>query len=145
VESPRPKNLVVVLLDSLNRHLLEAYGGVEFAWGRHVGVTDGRLRYQRGCGATNFPLAMWYNRWSTMPIPAFPQIRLPRPEAGDPLPFWAAGPPPSASHLFDIDADPGELEDRTGTVDEAEMRDAMATMLEEISAPEELLERVGLA
>jgi arylsulfatase A-like enzyme len=28
---PRPKNLVVVLMDSLNRHLLEAYGGDEFA------------------------------------------------------------------------------------------------------------------
>jgi hypothetical protein len=137
-------------------------------WGRHVGITDGRLRYQRGCGDSNFPLALWSNRWSTMPIPAFPQIRLPRPdgraalrrmpgtdvpvirqpfEAGDPLPFWAAGHPPSDSHLFDIDIDidPEELEDRTGTSDEVEMRDALDTVLRDISAPEELLERVGLA
>ena len=28
---PRPDHLVVVLLDSLNRHLLGAYGGTEFA------------------------------------------------------------------------------------------------------------------
>ena len=87
-------------------------------WGRHVGVTDGRYRYLRGCGEDNgnFPLSMWSNRWSTMPIPAFPQIRLPRPdgratldrmpgtdvpvirqpfEPGDPLPFWAGHIPPS--------------------------------------------------
>ena len=30
-EGPRPKNAVVVLLDSLNRHMLGAYGGTEFA------------------------------------------------------------------------------------------------------------------
>ena len=28
--SPHPKHVVVVLLDSLNRHLLGAYGGTEF-------------------------------------------------------------------------------------------------------------------
>jgi hypothetical protein len=28
--SPRPKNAIVILLDSLNRHMLGAYGGIEF-------------------------------------------------------------------------------------------------------------------
>jgi arylsulfatase A-like enzyme len=134
-------------------------------WGRHVGITDGRFRYLRGCGETNFPLSMWSNRWSTMPIPAIPQFRLPRPdgratldrmpgtevpvirqpfEPGDPLPFWAGHVPPSGSHLFDVDADPAELEDRTGTADEVEMLDAMAGTLTEISAPRDLLERIGI-
>jgi hypothetical protein len=79
-----------------------------------------------------------------MPGTDVPVIRQPF-EAGDPLPFWAAGHLPSDSHLFDVDTDPDELEDRTGTSDEVEMRDALATVLREISAPEELLERVGLA
>jgi arylsulfatase A-like enzyme len=134
-------------------------------WGRHVGITDGRLRYLRGCGEANFPLSMWSNRWSTMPIPAFPQFRLPRPdgratlarmpgtevpvirqpfEPGDRLPFWAGHQPPSESYLFDIDVDPAELENRTGTSDEGEMLNALAAMLREISAPEDLLERVGV-
>ena len=81
-------------------------------WGREVGITDGHHRYLRGSGGSNFPLSMWSNRWSTMPVPAYPEIRLlPGPtggpnretmpgtevpvirqpfEAGDPLPFWAA-------------------------------------------------------
>ena len=60
----------------------------------------------------NRPLSMYSNRWSTMPIRAFPDIRLPRPDArarlepapgttvpvirqpfdpSDRLPFWAGG------------------------------------------------------
>jgi arylsulfatase A-like enzyme len=135
-------------------------------WGRHVGITDGQFRYLRGCGDTNFPLSMWSNRWSTMPIPAYPQIRLPRPdgratlrqmpgttvpvirqpfEPGDQVPFWAGLQTPSDSHLYDVEIDPGEVEERTGTPAEAGMLDALATMLREISAPEDLLARVGVA
>jgi arylsulfatase A-like enzyme len=135
-------------------------------WGRHVGVTDGRFRYLRGCGETNFPLSMWSNRWSTMPIPAYPEVRLPRPDAratlrrmpgtdvpviwqpfepGDRLPFWAGHLPPSDSHLFDILNDPGEEDNRIGTSDESQMLDALASMLREISAPEDLRQRVGVA
>jgi arylsulfatase A-like enzyme len=50
-------------------------------WGRHVGITDGRFRYLRGCGDSNFPLSMWSNRWSTMPIPASPRYVCPGPTA----------------------------------------------------------------
>jgi hypothetical protein len=45
-----------------------------------VGVTDGRRRYLRGCGEENFPLTVWSNRWSTMPIHPFPELRMPRPD-----------------------------------------------------------------
>jgi arylsulfatase A-like enzyme len=136
-------------------------------WGRHVGVTDGRHRYLRGCGdGDNFPLSVWSNRWSTMPIPVFPQIRLPRPdgratldrmpgtevpvirqpfEAGDQLPFWAVGSPPSASYLYDTDVDPHETENQVGTQTETALRDGLATELRRIDAPRDVLERIGVA
>ena len=136
-------------------------------WGREVGITDGRRRYLRGCGETNFPLSMWSNRWSTMPIQALPELRLPRPDrratletmpgtdvpvirqpfvAGDPLPFWAAGAPPRQTLLFDTDVDPGELENRASTTDpdERELRVALADELTRIGAPPDLRERLQL-
>ena len=45
--TPRPKNLVVVLLDSLNRHMLEAYGGDEFATPNIAGFAERSLRFTR--------------------------------------------------------------------------------------------------
>ncbi len=134
-------------------------------WGQHVGITDGRHRYLRGCGAANLPLSMWSNRWSTMPVPRLPDLVLPRPdaratlrtmpgtgvpvirqpfEAGDALPFWALG-TPSETLLFDTDLDPGETEDRRGGPEEAALRDALAEELRRIEAPEDLLARVGVA
>ena len=119
-------------------------------WGRHVGITDGRHRYLRGSGPDNFPLSMWSNRWSTMPIPPLPQLRLPRPdrratlqfmpgtdvpvicqpfEKGDRLPFWAGSQPPSVSYLFDTGTDPDETENRVGDAVEGEMVDALVTQL----------------
>jgi arylsulfatase A-like enzyme len=135
-------------------------------WGRHVGVTDGRYRYLRGCAADNFPLSLWSNRWSTMPIPPLPELRLPRPDKratldsmpgtevpvirqpfapGDQLPFWAGTRPPSETLLFDTDTDPGEMENRTGEAIEHHLVEAMATQLREISAPADLLERIGIS
>jgi len=134
-------------------------------WGRHVGVTDGRHRYLRGSGTQNFPLSMWSNRWSTMPVTALPDLRMPRPDGratlrtmpgtgvpvicqpfapGDALPFWAGLSPPNSCHLFDTDLDPGELENRTGTPLEQEMIDALASELRSIDAPSDLLERIGV-
>ena len=69
----RPKNLVVVLLDSLNRHLLEAYGGDEFATphralrpralrftGHHVGSLPCMpARHDILVGALDFPWRPW--------------------------------------------------------------------------------------
>jgi arylsulfatase A-like enzyme len=135
-------------------------------WGRQVGATDGRYRYLRGCADQNFPLSVWSNRWSTMPIPAFPQLRMPPPdmratleempgtgvpvirqpyEAGDRLPFWAGHIPPSDSYLFDTEQDPSELENQLGAPAEADMLEALAAELRSIQAPAETLERVGVA
>ncbi len=135
-------------------------------WGRHVGVTDGRHRYLRGCGDTNFPLSMWSNRWSTMPVQPAPDLRLPPPdrravlrlmpgtevpvicqpyEQGDRLPFWAGFEPPSGSYLFDTATDPGEAENRVGERRERGMVDALAGELGAIGAPTDLLERIGIA
>ena len=134
-------------------------------WGRHVGVTDGRYRYLRGCGDENLPLSMWSNRWSTMPVHPLPELRLPRPdgrarlrtmpgtdvpvicqpfESGDRLPFWALGPVPSDTHLFDTDNDPREVEDRVGERIEYELLDGLAGELRAIGAPEDLSTRLGI-
>jgi arylsulfatase A-like enzyme len=43
----KPKNLVVVLLDSLNRHMLEAYGGHEFATPHIAAFSRDALRFTR--------------------------------------------------------------------------------------------------
>jgi arylsulfatase A-like enzyme len=135
-------------------------------WGRHVGITDGRRRYLRGTGSSNFPLSMWSNRWSTMPIASYPEIRLPRPDhratletmpgtdvrvirqpfvAGDRLPYWAGAKPPDDTHLFDTDVDPDEVEDRVGSPVESDLVDALAGELRAIQAPADLLERLQLA
>jgi arylsulfatase A-like enzyme len=134
-------------------------------WGQHVGVTDGRYRYLRGCAGDNFPLSVWSNRWSTMPVQPFPELRLPRPDLratlrtmpgtsvpvihqpfapGDTVPFWAGFAPPDTSYLFDTEVDPGENENRVGERSEADMEEALAEGLASISAPPELLERIGL-
>ena len=65
-------------------------------------------------------------------------------EKGDRLPFWAGTEPPSDSYLFDTETDPDESENRVGDVAEAEMLDALATQLRAISAPADLLRRIGV-
>lgn len=135
-------------------------------WGRHVGVTDGRYRYLRGCLEDNFPISMWSNRWSTMPVQPLPQLRLPRPdrratleympgtdvpvirqpfEPGDALPFWAGHRPPAGSYLFDLDLDPDEAENRAGAPQEQVMADALAGELRRICAPTDLMQRMGIS
>ena len=42
-----------------------AVGGV---WGNWVQVTDGHRKYARAPVGDPFPLSMWSNRWSTMPL-----------------------------------------------------------------------------
>ena len=135
-------------------------------WGRHVGITDGRFRYLRGCGETNFPLSMWSNRWSTMPIPAVPQIRLPRPDAratlrhmpgtdvpvirqpfapGDPLPFWAAMGLPRARRASSTwTSIPTRSKIWWVGDGKTNFADALAAELRKVQAPNDLFERVGL-
>ena len=110
-----------------------AIGGM---YGRWVQVTDGTTKYARSSSGDNFPLSMWSNRWSTMPVniggfnelPApderavldhmpgttVPVIRQPfRP--GDLLPFWVAGADSDRHHLYNLDVDPDEQENRVAS------------------------------
>ena len=133
-------------------------------WGREVHVTDGRRKYARAPVADNAPISMWSNRWSTMPIHAFPDIRLPRPDdravldhvpgsdvpvirqpfaAGDLLPFWA-GTRFTGHHLWDTDEDPAETADLAGTPVEKEAADLLRAALDEVEAPEDHFVRLGL-
>jgi arylsulfatase A-like enzyme len=135
-------------------------------WGQHVGLTDGRHRYLRGCAGENFPISVWSNRWSTMPLPHFPELRLPPPdtrarldrmpgsevpvirqplEPGDRLPFWLLVGRPPETLLFDTGVDPGEHENRAGTAEEGELAAALGDELRAIGAPDDLLARLALA
>ena len=142
-----------------------AIGGV---YGNWVQVTDGRRKYARAPVEENFPLSMWSNRWSTMPGPhdlaAFmtfpdpdrravldfmpdsdvPVIRQPF-EPGDLLPFWAGGAAAIGHHhLYDLDIDPDETENRVGDGGEAEMIELLGMALADVEAPSEQLARLGI-
>lgn len=140
-----------------------ALGGV---FGNWVQVTDGHRKYARAPTADGFPLSMWSNRWSTMPVhvPGFqglpppdgravldympgsdvPVIRQPY-RQGDNMPFWARGAGITGQHHFyDLDVDPDEAENRVGEAAEGEMIDLLRTALVAVDAPQEQLERLGL-
>lgn len=135
-------------------------------WGRHVHVIGGEAKYARSHVGENFPLSVWSNRWSTMPIPHLPQLRLPRPDRrarldfmpgsdvpvirqpfakGDPVPYWALGAAPHDHYLFDLKEDPGERRNLVGTALERQAIDRLRAALEEVEAPSDQLERIGLA
>lgn len=141
-----------------------ALGGV---YGNWVQVTDGRRKYARAPVGDNFPLSMWSNRWSTMPIHALPDLELPRPdrrarldfmpgsdvpvirqpfEPGDMLPYWVGNRCVDRHHLFDVDDDPTEQADLVGRAPrhEAEMLDLLRVALDAVDAPADQYERLGL-
>jgi arylsulfatase A-like enzyme len=133
-------------------------------WGREVHVTDGRRKYARAPVSANLPLAMWSNRWSTMPVPAFPDLRLPRPDRraeldympgsdvpvirqpfaeGDAVPFWALG--RARDHLlFDLEEDPTEDRNLAGTSAEGDAEELLRVALASVDAPAEQYARLGL-
>jgi hypothetical protein len=132
-----------------------------------VQVTDGRWKYARAPEGDNFPLSMWSNRWSTMPLHVAGINALPPPDeratldhmpgttipvirqpfrAGDALPFWVSGDAAvGRHHLYDVGDDPDERENRRGERAEATMQDLLRTALEELEAPDEQFVRLGLA
>ena len=142
-----------------------AIGGV---YGNWVQVTDGRRKYARAPVDDNFPLSMWSNRWSTMPVHKGLEdyMRFPNPdrratldfmpgsdvpvirqpfETGDVLPFWAGGARNvGRHHLYDLDVDPDERENRRGEPSEDEMIDLLRTALVEVDAPDDQMARLGL-
>ncbi len=136
-------------------------------WGKWVHIHDGRHKYAHGpASADNMPLSMWSNRWSTMPIVPEHTFELPKPDrrafldfmpgsevpvirqpfaAGDPLPFWALGHKPNQHHLYDLNNDPDEGENRCGDAQEARMIECLQAALKSIHAPDEQLKRLGIS
>lgn len=136
-------------------------------WGRHVEVVDDHRLFARAPVEENLPLSMWSNRWSSMPVTSFPQLRLPRPDRraaidfmpgsdipvlrqpfvpGDLLPFWAYGCRPDDHHLYDLADDPAASANLAGEGGrrEAEALDLLRAALDELEAPAEQYERLGL-
>jgi arylsulfatase A-like enzyme len=146
-------------VDSVRDHLLAGY------WGHHVYVIDEQRTYGRSPVGDGFPLEMWSNRWSSMPIwHAAPEYRFPQPDMratlgnmpgstapvirqpfspGDLLPFWAYGTPIDDHHLYDAD-DEAESDNRVGSAAEAEAIDLLAHALQIVEAPAHQLARLGL-
>ena len=140
-----------------------AIGGVFGCW---VQVTDGRFKYARAPEGQNFPLSMWSNRWSTMPVHVdgfnplpppdrrawidfmpgsdIPVLRQPF-EPGDMYPMWAGRRSMVGTHaLYDIATDPHESENRVGERVERIMVDLLRTALDELDAPTDQYERLGI-
>jgi arylsulfatase A-like enzyme len=133
-------------------------------WGREVHLVGEQRKYARAPTDANTPLSMWSNRWSTMPIPAMPKLRLPLPDdravldrmpgsrvpvirqpfvAGDLLPYWALG-PFSGNHLYDLKEDPDEENNLAGSRTEKDIADLLRQALLEIEAPKDQLQRLGM-
>ena len=64
--------------------------------------------------------------------------------AGDLLPFWALG-PFTGNHLFDLQKDPAEDDNLAGRRSRSDYADRLRQALLEIEAPDDHLERLGLA
>ncbi len=135
-------------------------------WGRHVQVIDAERMYARSPVGDNFPLAMWSNRWSTMPAGGFKEARLPRPDRraalayppgtdvpvirqpfqpGDMLPFWGRAATVDDHHLYDLGSDPGAERNVAGTAAEKEAVDLLVHALRSVQAPQEQFERLGVS
>jgi arylsulfatase A-like enzyme len=158
-------SMVPLLTGSADEIRTWAIGGYFGSW---VQITDGRRKYTRGPVGDNYPLSMWSNRWSTLPIhiPGItidikppddnawldrmpgsdvPVIRQPY-RAGDALPFWASGTAAVDRHfLFDLSVDPNEAENRSHEAVAAEMADLLRSALVSLDAPDDQFDRLALA
>ena len=134
-------------------------------WGREVHLIDRDAKYARAPQGDNAPLSLWSNRWSTMPVWGRPELKLPPPDdratldkmpgsripvirqpftAGDALPFWAMG-KFSGNYLFELNEDPHEEHNLTGTKPERDRIEQLRAALIEIEAPRDQFVRLGIA
>jgi arylsulfatase A-like enzyme len=134
-------------------------------WGREVHLLERDLKYARAPVGANAPLAMYSNRWSTMPTHVLPLAReLPLPddravlsrmpgsevpvlrqiwEAGDAVPYWAAS--RFVGHqLFDLAEDPAEETNLAGGKRESDAVARLTAALKSIQAPDVQFQRLGL-
>ena len=133
-------------------------------WGREVHFVDSEVKYARAPVSANFPLGMWSNRWSTMPIPSV-ELRLPLPDSraslammpgstvpvihqvwteGDAVPYWAGRPNFTGNHLWRPVDDPAEDNDLAGSKAGKEASDKLREILREVEAPDEQFARLGM-
>jgi arylsulfatase A-like enzyme len=156
---------LVPLLTGRARSVREwAIGGV---FGNWVQATDGRWKYARAPEGDGFPLSMWSNRWSTMPVHGLPVPTLPLPDhrarldrmpgsqvpvirqpfaPGDLLPLFASSARIVGDHhLYDLVDDPGETENRAGEPRATELADLLRHALETLDCPDDQYVRLGLA
>ena len=134
------------------------------AWGREVNLIDDTWKYSRAPAGPNAPLSLWSNRWSTMPVPYLPGLRLPPPDerafldrmpgstvpvlrqpfkGSDPLPYLALG-DFSGNHLYNLRNDPLEGENHVGTQAEQDLADELREALKQVEAPADQFIRLGL-
>ena len=134
-------------------------------WGREVHLIEPDAKYVRAPPGANAPLAMYSNRWSTMPIHALGRAAdLPLPddravldrmpgsdvpvlrqiwEAGDAVPYWAAR-RFAGNQLFDLAADPAEEDNLAGGEHEVRAAERLRAALTSIDAPPAQFQRLGL-
>lgn len=143
-----------------------AIGGVYGCW---VQVTDGQRKYARAPEGNGFPLSMWSNRWSSMPVHVPGIVNLPKPDErawldrmpgstvpvirqpfapGDLLPMWAGTERiVGRHHAYDLGVDPDEQENRASRAEkvERELVDLLQAALRSVEAPDEQFVRLGLS
>ncbi|NNE72532.1 MAG: sulfatase [Acidimicrobiales bacterium] len=147
--------------ESVRDWLLQGY------FGREVNVIDADGKYIRTAPNGPYPLSVWSNRWSTMPVHALPRFGLPKPDNNAYLdkmpgsdipvlrqPFTATnhGAHPfmgmrraGGQHLlFDAD-DQTETEDLCGSAREAHYIELLRHALDAVDAPAEQSQRLALA
>jgi arylsulfatase A-like enzyme len=134
-------------------------------WGREVHLLYDDMKYARAPLGANFPLSLWSNRWSTMPVWRFHDLKLPPPDdravldrmpgskvpvirqpfrEGDMLPYWALVGAFEGSELYDLADDPDEDRNLASTAQGKVAADLLRDALTEIEAPSEQFERLGL-
>jgi arylsulfatase A-like enzyme len=133
-------------------------------WGRELHLIADHKKYVCAPAGDNAPISMWSNRWSTMPLHARPDLRLPVPDAratldhmpgttipvirqpfqaGDFLPYWAYT--EFVGNLaFDLAEDPGEEHDRSRDKLGHELAEMLRAALDDVDAPTDHLVRLGL-
>ncbi len=141
-------------------------------WGREVHllaqdhVTAPVVKYVAAPSGANEPLIMMSNRWSTMPVPNAPDLKLPKPDhratlkampgstvpvihqpfaQGDLLPFWGYGPFTNGTLCFDLGDDPLEERNRSSDSIGSDHRSILRDALVDIEAPAEQFERLGIS
>ncbi len=135
-------------------------------WGREVHVIDATRTFAKAPVATNRPLSMFSNRWSTMPIRAIPDWGFPSPDhrarldrypgsdvpvirqpfdPSDDLPYWALGAFSGDLLYHHREADAtGEVRGAATDEGAVEMTELLVEALRAIEAPAEQLARLGL-